>query len=115
MLANNTPKSKIQDLLSFRFEMGETLLNTPSRERHESSPEVEPQEQPLVRYRPANDPSVGKRYDGFDHFPIFDDIKAPRTCRLEKCKSRSKLRCRKCDVYLCLNRDKDCFYIYHNK
>lgn len=114
-LAKGIPKNRIQDLLAFRFEIAETLINTPDRERLESSPLIDIQNNMTSRYKPANNPSVGKRYDGYDHLPAFDDIKAPRKCRFESCSSRSKIRCRKCDVYLCLSRDKDCFYLYHSK
>lgn len=114
-LAKGVPKSNIKDLLAFRFEVAETLLNSPDRERRDVSPEVERREQFSGRYKPANDPSLGKRYDGYEHFPKFDDLKAPRTCRLESCSSRSKVKCCKCDVYLCISREKDCFYVYHNK
>ncbi|KAM3965016.1 piggyBac transposable element-derived protein 3-like [Aphomia sociella] len=114
-LAKGVPKNRIQDLLAFRFEIAETFMITPDRERRQYFPLVEQQENLSFRYKPANDPAIGKRYDGYDHLPIFDDIKAPRKCRLETCSSRSKIRCRKCNVYLCLSRDKDCYYLYHNK
>ncbi|GBP38172.1 PiggyBac transposable element-derived protein 3 [Eumeta japonica] len=115
-IAKGVPKSNIRDLLSFRFEVAETLLNTPYRDRREASPlHEDPSEPRAGRYRPATCPSVGKRFDGYEHFPAFDELKAPRTCRYEGCSSRSKIRCRKCDVYLCISREKDCFYKYHNK
>ncbi|CAG5027607.1 unnamed protein product [Parnassius apollo] len=98
-----------------RFEVAETHICTPDRDRRDSSPLLETQAQTSGRYKPANHPSVGKRFDGYEHFPIFDDLKAPRKCRSEICSSRSKIRCRKCDIYLCLSRDKDCFFLYHQR
>ncbi|CAK1593102.1 unnamed protein product [Parnassius mnemosyne] len=92
-LAKGIPKNRILDLLSFRFEVAETHICTPDRDRRDSSPLLETQAQTSGRYKPANHPSVGKRFDGYEHFPIFDDLKAPRKCRLEIFSSRSKIRC----------------------
>ncbi|XP_059052342.1 piggyBac transposable element-derived protein 3-like [Achroia grisella] len=92
-LAKGIPKNRIQDLLAFRFEIAETFMNTPDRDRLQSTPLVELQVNLSSRYRPAKNPSIGMRYDGYDHLPVFDDIKAPRKCRLESCSSRSKIRC----------------------
>lgn len=114
-LARGIPKNRILDLLEFRFQIAETLMNSPDRDRLEPSPSFDLQVNPLAKYKPANDPSIGKRYDSYDHLPLFDDIKAPRKCRFESCPSRSKIRCRKCKVYLCISRDKDCFYLYHSQ
>ncbi|GBP23682.1 PiggyBac transposable element-derived protein 3 [Eumeta japonica] len=75
------------------FEVAETLLNTPYRDRREASPlHEDPSEPRAGRYRPTTCPSVGKRLDGYEHFPAFDELKAPRTCRYEGCSSRSKIR-----------------------
>jgi hypothetical protein len=114
LLATGASGKDIKDLLSFRFEIAETLINTPDKEQRPSSPDnlIVPRAN-TGRYKPANNPSVGKRYDGYMHLPIFDELKDPRVCRLESCKSRTKIRCRKCDVYLCMSRGKDCFYLYH--
>ncbi|CAG4955177.1 unnamed protein product [Parnassius apollo] len=98
-----------------RFEVAETHICTPDRDRRDSSSLLETQAQTSGRYKPANHPSVGKRFDGYEHFPIFDDLKAPRKCRSEICSCRSKIRCRKCDIYLCLSRDKDCFFVSPKK
>lgn len=42
-LAKSVPKNKIQDLLSFRFEVAEALICTPDRDRRDSSPLLETQ------------------------------------------------------------------------
>lgn len=32
---------------------------------------------PAKRYRPANVPSEAKRHDGYEHYPVFDEILNP--------------------------------------
>lgn len=111
------PKNKIKDLLQFRLEIADGLLETPDRKRLVEDSDIENSDPVLhsKRYRPENQPSQSKRYDGYEHFPIFDEIDSPRSCRLENCSSRSKIRCEKCNVYLCLSRKKSCFTYYHKK
>lgn len=114
--ANKVPKNKLKDLLEFRLEIADSLVGAPDRKRipfienENVNPNVN-----FERYRPAHKPSEARRYDGYEHYPIFDEIDSPRTCRLENCKSRSKIRCEKCNVYLCLSRNKFCFKNYHKK
>lgn len=114
-LSQGVPANKIMDLLEFRYQIAESLINTPDRLMREPSP-MSPEREPAAgirRYQPANPPSLGKRYDGYNHLPTVDKLKSPRSCRLESCSSRTKTRCRKCDVYLCCTSDNDCFYLYH--
>ncbi|GBP89921.1 PiggyBac transposable element-derived protein 2 [Eumeta japonica] len=114
-VANDFPRNKKVPLLDFRMDIADTLSCTPD---HPRRVEGDDDSVPVPRreykiYRPANAPSAAKRYDGYEHYPISDDIKAPRTCRMVNCESRSKIKCEKCDVYLCLSHDKDCFKSYH--
>lgn len=120
--ANGLQRKDIMSLLDFRMDLADTLSNIPTRTRHESVDDTDlpptsgsdcPRDYKI--YRPAIKPSAAKRYDGYDHLPFSDSIKAPRTCRMEDCGSRSKIKCEKCDVYLCISRDKDCFRLYHKK
>lgn len=109
----------VKDLLWFRLDVADSLTNCPERDRRESDPHVVDNVEPLEdqtpgRYRPPAPPSTGKRYDGYDHLPMFDNsIQSPRCCRFEGCNSRSKIVCTKCNVYLCLSRANNCFYTYH--
>lgn len=96
---NNYRRNKTLDLLDFRLELSEILLSSPEKRRTEGLEEVEnlmPR-----KFKKALKPSATLRYDGYDHLPVFDDLKSPRFCQLETCKSRTKVRCLKCNVYLC--------------
>ncbi|CAK1602445.1 unnamed protein product [Parnassius mnemosyne] len=112
---NNYARKDTMPLLDFRLDVADALSCTPSRTRRDSEDDdqVSSPRRDYKIYRPANRPLAEKRHDGYEHFPTSDDIKAPRTCRLETCSSRSKIRCDKCNVYLCLSRDKNCFKAYH--
>lgn len=115
--ANKYPKKKIMDLLKFRMAVAESLTASPDRKRRDEEEEEDqqPQQKKLKIYTPSPKPIEDKRYDGYDHWPVVDNIISPRSCRLETCSSRTKTRCSKCDQYLCLSKDKECFKIYHNK
>ena len=94
--------------------IAEALMSTPDRKRRmddqENVPEVANRK--LKIYTPPK-PVHDKRYDGYDHWPTIDEIASPRSCQLESCKSRTRTRCTKCDQYLCLSKDKDCFRLFH--
>ncbi|XP_061704417.1 piggyBac transposable element-derived protein 3-like isoform X1 [Cydia pomonella] len=108
---------KDKDLLWFRLDVADCLTNCPERERREEASDTADNALlTLGKYKQTAPPSVGKRYDGYDHLPIFDDsLQSPRACRLEQCNSRTKIICSKCDVYICLSRANNCFYAYHKK
>lgn len=114
--ANKIPRKDTMPLLDFRLNLADSLSCVPDRLRpddYEQNAQVPRRDYKI--YRPAIAPSQAKRYDGYEHYPVSDDIKAPRSCRMENCSSRSKIRCEKCDAYLCLSRDKNCFKSYHVK
>ncbi|KAJ0170540.1 hypothetical protein K1T71_013911 [Dendrolimus kikuchii] len=104
--ANKLSRKDILPLLDFRLNIADGLSSIPPKERLLTSDteNIAPAAEngpPIKRhYRPANKPSEAKRYDGYDHFPVFDEIKAPRMCRYENCCSRTKIRCEKCDTFV---------------
>ncbi|XP_072144956.1 piggyBac transposable element-derived protein 3-like isoform X1 [Dermacentor andersoni] len=55
------------------------------------------------------------RLDGKAHWPQHVDARFPQRCRKPGCNSKSRVRCRKCEVFLCLSATNDCFYEYHTK
>ena len=113
-------KSKLLGLLDFRLQLGEYLLSgTKKREKEdESDDEVENQDErnPNKKRRTAAAlPCEDKQFDGFEHWPVNDDLKHPLSCRFHGCDSRSRIRCMKCNVYLCLSKSKNCFVLFHKK
>lgn len=114
-LRQKKKKKEIMDLLEFRLNLSETLMSRPPtvRPHYESSDEVEEVRKPQNWRNPL--PARDKRTDGFDHFPNVDDLKTARKCRMENCPSRSRVRCEKCNIYLCLTKEKNCFKLFHKK
>lgn len=52
------------------------------------------------------------RYDGTDHLPEWG---TRGRCKNSDCWSLSFIKCVKCDVFLCLNKDRNCFFSFHKK
>lgn len=118
--ANKVLKKNRHDLLSFRLALYEWLLHSKKRNENDVPQPEESDEEPQIKRSkffnpPVKMPVADKRYDGFEHWPVVDDISAPRACRLEGCTSRSKVMCEKCKTYLCLSKQKDCFKAFHVK
>lgn len=55
------------------------------------------------------------RFDGKCHFGNVEHISHGMRCKLEGCTSKTKMRCLKCNVYLCLSAKSNCFLKYHSK
>ncbi|KAL3196766.1 hypothetical protein MRX96_015383 [Rhipicephalus microplus] len=63
----------------------------------------------------AKMPGVDKRLHLYDHWPSADSLSSARCCRLAGCTSRTRTRCEKCNVCLCLSSDKNCFKVFHTQ
>ena len=58
-----------------------------------------PEKKAPLAIRPVSD----LRYDGFDYWPEATQIKSAQRCKLEHCNKSGRVRCMKCNVYICLN------------
>ena len=58
------------------------------------------------------DPIDAVRLDGSNHWPQ-NVAKQQRRCKLPGCKKRSVVWCTKCQVYLCMAKERQCFIEYH--
>lgn len=108
------------DLLKFRLNLGEYLLSgtkrrTPDETESDEENNLNQENERRKRRVPATLPCVDKRYDGFEHWPSCEDMKNPVKCRLEGCDSRSRVRCTKCNIFLCFTKHKNCFRSFHCK
>ena len=72
---------------------------------------IQQKEQPLSKvYRVQGNPSRDTRKDGVDHMPKWSENRQ----RCLKCKTGfSLVSCKKCSIWLCLNKDRNCFEQYH--
>ena len=59
-------------------------------------------------------PNSDVRLDQFCHFPCAINGLGQR-CKMEGCKRQSCIKCKKCDVFLCLTNKRNCFKAFHVK
>nr|CAI5851207.1 unnamed protein product [Callosobruchus analis] len=113
----NIPKKENLDLLSFTFSIAKSLAKCDrdviSRKRgRPSSADCTPQpfkKKLKIDVRPQTD----IRYDAVGHWPVMD-LK-PQRCKKELCQSRSRVKCEKCNVHLCMTSANNCFKTFHIK
>lgn len=108
------PKKKQLTLLQFRRQVAECLVlqnkMSINKRGRPSSSSPTPQ---IIPRRPGEIRPVSEiARDGFGHFPTHDEGLGTR-CKMVGCKGRSRIKCIKCKVHLCLNKDKNCFLAFH--
>ncbi|KAL3190274.1 hypothetical protein MRX96_019812 [Rhipicephalus microplus] len=111
----HTRRSKLLDLLHFRLQIAEALISSVpnTRKRGRPSYKVEPADVPEERKARFRRPCSDARYDGMDHCPEARDRTLPSRCKYEGCKERSRVFCKKCEVPLCITKDRNCYYKFH--
>lgn len=106
------PKPKILDLLAFRQSVAEHLIYTrrpPKRGRPSENSVAETPKRQKYEARPTND----ERHDGYNHFPEYDENKNNSRCKMEGCKEKTHVYCKKCKVHLCFLKGRNCFQKFH--
>lgn len=101
----------------FRIEVAETLCkigkNHYKRGRPSSSGLQDALEIKKKRNPHAVVPPIDVRKDSFDHWP--DWMEKRGRCKNPMCKNLTFVFCIKCKLYLCLNKNSNCFRIFHEK
>lgn len=97
-------------LSKFRLELAQSLCKygqvvTPTRGRPANS--VKPK-----KSNAAKGPNQDVRLDSISHWPEYNQKR--QRCKMPGCKGFSFIQCIKCKVYLCLNKNNNCFMAYHN-
>ena len=110
---------KFLSLPDFKTELAEFLcltgaVTTTTRKSKISNLLQESIESKRIKKSAAHIPPKAVRTDGIQHYPVFEDSK---TCR-SRCKhinydKLTNLKCTKCDVFLCLNANRNCFLAFH--
>lgn len=110
----------IMDLMHFKISVAREWLTKSPKKRaflSEESNSSDTEENQTTIQRPQNYrapvPPKTKVNDGFEHWPEVCNIPNPKCCRMKGCKGRSRTKCTKCDIYLCLTAKKNCFKIFH--
>lgn len=123
---NGNAKKDVMSLLQFRLHAGKAMAKyevapialaarRPGRPHLESDSDESDVEAPARKYRRVVSHPISEiRYDRTGHFPQFTDDKNASKCRNPGCKSRSRIICVKCKIFLCILKN-NCFIKYHEK
>lgn len=123
----HVPKNDQLSLIEYRFRLASLLAHsaTPRRNNHDDddNDDIESDFEenldnatPRRKKRRAVVPLTSRemRFDGFGHLPQhMDEDKYHSKCRLPNCNGKTKIKCVKCKLYLCVN--KNCFMSYHTR
>lgn len=101
-------RKNIMQLLEFQSRIANSLLwEMKTRLGRPSSESPVP---PRKRKSTSTLPADEIRHDDVGHFPIFDD----KQQRCKHCKTGyTRIFCEKCITYLCMVKDRNCFYNFH--
>jgi len=47
------------------------------------------------------------------HLPVAKELNFPYRCLREGCKFKNLIKCDKCNLFICLNKNNNCFYNFH--
>lgn len=54
-------------------------------------------------------------HDESGHWPLFDKKSSETLCNMKNCQNRTHVYCEKCDLHLCFNASRNCFYKFHKR
>ncbi|KAM3626100.1 uncharacterized protein V6R79_022451 [Siganus canaliculatus] len=109
------PRKKQKDLLDFRTSIAQALCmlgKDMSRKRGWPSFVVEREFEKKKHRGPAKAiPALEVRSDSVGHWPVVERVR--QRCKFPNCRGQTVFRCSKCNVHLCLNKNKNCFREFH--
>lgn len=128
---SGVPKKDYLPLLTYRVRLASGLIQyggAAAVSRHspriqfplqtsksDDSSEEEQDESQVKRSRKVVPQAVPEvRFDGVGHLPEYKNDSFASKCRYPSCKSRSRIMCAKCKLYLCVMKN-NCFSKYHIK
>lgn len=107
-----------KSLLEFKAEIADGMINagfiTNERKRGRPSDQISDSPAPKRKRIACKRPIPDVQYDGVGHMPL--PIEKKERCKY--CNNRvsfSRIKCKKCNVALCLTTKKNCFDMFHNK
>lgn len=112
----NIPKKKQRDLLSFRTSVAQALCmqgkDLSKKKRGRPSSDLERDFERKRHRGPAKAiPAQEVRADAVGHWPVVESSR--QRCKLPNCRGQTVIKCSKCNVHLCLNKNNNCFRDFH--
>ncbi|XP_040066395.1 piggyBac transposable element-derived protein 2-like [Ixodes scapularis] len=109
-------KKERLDLLHFKAVIANMLIQAESSTARGSRENAQIDQEPTVKKRTKVIPLPPNevRYDMTGHFPEHVKLKFQMKCRNPHCNGKSRVKCTKCHVFLCLQ-NKNCFLDFHNR
>ena len=114
---NGTPKKAIMTFLEFRMVVAQVFLSKCDVLREgaliaEEDVENGDLQPPARKSRVVPIPHISVR-SNTAHLPEMVALKNPMRCRAQSCTGKSRVRCTTCNVYLCLQSERNCFAAFH--
>lgn len=110
------PRKEVLDLLHFRMRLAESLVvagKPVSRKRGRPSSDDSQPISNLKRTKEEHRPIPEVRQDLLDHMPHLDGNKEGKRCKNRLCNQKTHFYCDKCNVHLCIKKDRNCFVTFH--
>ncbi|KAG0437065.1 hypothetical protein HPB47_017619 [Ixodes persulcatus] len=112
------PAKAQDDLLNFRMNIGACLLkqgkDTTARRKGRPSSSMESSLLAKKKRGPMKVvPVASVRTDSTGHWPVVKETR--QRCKLPHCKGQTVFMCVKCNTHLCLNKNSNCFYDFHQE
>lgn len=112
--AKENGKTKTKNAADFRLELADTLCNldkTTGLKRGRKSDVQKDIDSKCKKSRSQCLPTKDVRTDEIGHWPVLSDKRM--RCKMPKCPGFTFTMCEKCDISLCLNKNKNCFKSFH--
>ncbi|KAI0208408.1 hypothetical protein LSAT2_030110 [Lamellibrachia satsuma] len=100
-------------LYDFRSTVALALMNAEPESSCDSDTSSEAEQG--QRRRVSALPDLASRVQAAKHLAVAYDLKNSARCRLENCKGKTRIKCDKCNVFLCLTSARNCFRDFHSK
>lgn len=112
------PKSKQIGLCEFKLNIASSLMKSGkdiTRKRGTTSSSIDAEFAKKKKTGNATKPIPEKdiRLDKVGHFPASSESRM--TCKRPGCSGKIFMYCMKCNVHLCCDKKKNCFYTFHNE
>lgn len=118
-IEKNIRKKDIRQLRSFKLSLGEQLIfkqesDTSDNSDSDQDPTVDlPSPSKKKKKSVVPLPPINRRKKHALHMPEILKIKTFKKCRQPGCGKLCRARCTTCDIFLCLNAERNCFILFH--